>query len=1028
MFRSVDAAVLRAAVLPAGFVLPPWPDLTGEAAGQVEAWGDWLARVWACEPVAEAIEVASPVLARRVAEACDGRRLEARQMRRMVVSVARYLSRMTSRATPFGLFAGVAPARIGAGLDLRWGSGDRVVARVDAVWLAEMLTRLEQCTELLHRLPVVLNNLAFVRGGRLVVPCQQHADESGRGTPAEVSVRHTRAVETVIRAARSLILVAGLIDTLTKEFPDTAESVIAGLVGELVARRVLIGSLHASMGETDPLGHVLAQLTAAGAEAVPQVASVVRDLREIHGQFARHNRSCSSVERRGIRAAVTEQMAAVSSTVTQPVAVDLRMDCTVVLPESVAREVEAAAAVLARLTPYPSGSPAWRDYHARFLERYGTGALVPVADLVYADTGLGFPAGYRDSLLDLPVRAVTARDERLLALAQTCAIDGGEIVLHEEAVAELAGDGSKAAHPVPHTALCLQVHAETRGVLERGEFELAVVGVSRGAGTTTGRFLHLFDQPDRDRIARAYADLPTVDEGAMVGQVCCPPLYPRAANVARTPAVLPWSIPLAEYHSPGGQVLPLDDLAVGATGERLFLVSLSRRCPVEPAVLTALELRNHTQPIARFLAEIATAHAAACVPFWWGAAGRMPFLPRVRYRRTVLSPARWRLASSDFPDRRASWPEWTDSLRQWRRRFHVPDAVYLGDGDERIRLDLTEVAHRALLRTDLDRAGHSTLCEAPQDAAFGWLGRAHEIVVPLASTSPPTQAHRFHRAGRRRVAGADDGHLPGCSQWLYAKVYGHPDRQDDILTEHLPNLMARWEDPPEWWFLRYHDPQPHLRLRFRLPDPGEFGMVAAKVGAWAADLRRHGIISRLQFDTYYPETGRYGTGPAMAAAESVFAADSAAALAQIAYSVATGGPHPHALAAASLVDMAAGFTGDLPTGTAWLIDTVTTRHPARPPARDVHRAAMLLADPRNDWAAVRALPGGLDIARTWASRRAALAAYRVHLHDSGDQDRVLGSLLHMHHIRAVGLDYDTEAAVLRLARAAALAWTVRTES
>jgi hypothetical protein len=53
--------------------------------------------------------------------------------------------------------------------------------------------------------------------------------------------------------------------------------------------------------------------------------------------------------------------------------VDLLVDADIVLPEEVAREAAAAAAALTRLTPYPRGLPAWEDYHAAFMERYGTG-------------------------------------------------------------------------------------------------------------------------------------------------------------------------------------------------------------------------------------------------------------------------------------------------------------------------------------------------------------------------------------------------------------------------------------------------------------------------------------------------------------------------------------------------------------------------------------------------------------------------------------------------------------------------------
>lgn len=70
-------------------------------------------------------------------------------------------------------------------------------------------------------------------------------------------------------------------------------------------------------------------------------------------------------------------------------------------------------------------------------------------------------------------------------------------------------------------------------------------------------------------------------------------------------------------------------------------------------------------------------------------------------------------------------------------------------------------------------------------------------------------------------------------------------------------------------------PRPHLRLRLHDPDHER---AAGYVAAWAKGLREQGLAGEIAFDTYRPETGRYGTGAAMAAADELFAADSAAAL------------------------------------------------------------------------------------------------------------------------------------------------------
>ncbi len=112
----------------------------------------------------------------------------------------------------------------------------------------------------------------------------------------------------------------------------------------------------------------------------------------------------------------------------------------------------------------------------------------------------------------------------------------------------------------------------------------------------------------------------------------------------------------------------------------------------------------------------------------------------------------------------------------------------------------------------------------------------------------------------------------------------------------------------------------------------------------------------------------------------------------------------------------------------WLIDHIG-KTPVPAPARDVRDHAIRLADPHDRWAALRAIPGGEDIATAWSRRRAALGAYRDTLVASGQTapEVVLPDLAHMHHVRMIGICPDTERACARLARAAALSWTARTQ-
>nr|WP_311132301.1 lantibiotic dehydratase [Nonomuraea gerenzanensis]SBO94266.1 Lanthionine biosynthesis protein LanB [Nonomuraea gerenzanensis] len=1011
-FEHADAAVIRASAFTSRPDLPPWPDLTGTSAGHIAGWLSWLRHVRTDPAFVEAIEVASPILADQIAGVCAGRIQQPHRIQSAVQSTLRYLLRATSRATPFGVFAGVAATRIGDTTNLQRGKQHRALARPDSAWVTALIRRVEAHPGVLPQLPATVNNLVFARGERLVLPCRLAPGQTGT---CDLTVRNTAPVQAVMKAARTPIRIGRLGAILIEAFPDHAPHDLDALLAALAEHGILLTSINPPMTVTDPLGHIITEL----ARLPDPPLHLIEELQAIQKDLTHHGRTGSAVERHALRVSATKRMATMCDDITAELAVDLRLDWTAALPRAVATEAEAAASALVQLTPHPQGNPAWQAWHTAFLERWGIDAVVPLTHAVDTDIGIGYPAGYRTSTTTPAAPSLTPRDRTLLRLAQRAALEGGDVVLDETTLNNLATDADRPPHPVPHTELRFALHAPTLTAIDRGEFTLAVLSAARQAGTTAGRFLHLLEPTDRDRLTGTLAALPTLHPGAMLAQVSCPPLSARAANLARSPAITT-VVPLGEHQPHSSQTLPLEDLAVSADAHRLFLLSLSRGQLVEPLMVNALDLRRATHPLARFLCEISTARAAACTPFSWGAATGLPFLPRVRYRRTILHPATWNIAATDLPGSRATWPQWEQAWRGHRDHHRIPDQVFLGEDDVRLQLDLTEPAHLSLLRTHLNRLQTATLTEAPSRDAYGWTGgHVHEIVLPL-TTAPAKRA--TPPITRRYRPVHHHGHPPGVSPWLYARLYAHPEAQTHILTDHLPNLLSAWRHGPEngAWFLRHHTPEPHLRLRLPLHNPNRYGKAAQQASAWAEPLRNQGLLRGIVFDTYYPEPGRYGSGPTLTAAEQVFAADSAAVLAQL--PLTDQAAPPAAVIAASLTNLTAAFTGSLPAGMDWLIHRIPrTATPAI--NRSLYDETMRLADPSGDWAAVQALPGGTQAVTAWRRRCHAVTRYRALLTTGHgpNADNVLASLLHLHHARMAGLDADSERLCLRLARAAALA-------
>ncbi|TDB88835.1 lantibiotic dehydratase [Actinomadura sp. KC216] len=1011
VYRWTGAALLRASTDPGGLDLPADldPDDPEFAAHAVA----WLSQVTHRPEVHAAVAAASPALIEAINALSSSEHPDPRQARRMVIALASYLLRWCRRPTPFGLFAGVAVARFGRSPAVSWRHDHQAVVRADASWIGDVLAALHKDPELLARLPVIANNAGYVRGGRLVVPGPAPDGAVQDLAPVEVSVRHSRPVRAAVEAARRPVAFGELTARLADEFPAASGERIKAMLIGLLDQNVLISSLRAPMTCTDALGHACNELRAAGADDVSATSGLVDTLSRTHRAI-----SVNSPAIEPPWASVTAEMKTVSQVASMPLAIDTVLDCEVQLPEQVAREARDAVDVLYRLSPYPFGYPAWRDYHTRFLARYGTGAVVPVLDLV-ADSGLGLPAEYLGSPWGRAVRAVTEREERILSLIQKATMGGeDEIVLTDQVIEQLSS-GQPAGVSLPsRVEIAVEVGAASLEALRRGRFLLRVTGTPRPGSSMIGRHAHLLPRDSRDLLALSFA---AAGPDRVAAQLTFPPRKRRNENITRTQQLLPTVIALGEHRACGNDQISVTDLAVTADKDRFHLVRISTGQIVEPRVAHALEAGIHTPPLARFLAEISTSRCAVYKAFHFGVAAQMPFLPRVRFRRTILAPARWLLSADDLPGPNVPTAEWNKCLDAWRERWRVPEHVAMIDHDRRQPVDLSHQLHLLLLRTRLHNAGRLELRETSAPDELAWLGRAHEIVIPFTRATEPVRP-----PSHRHSSPPENEALPGRSAVLYVQIHGHPARFDELLTEHTGNLISAFgQDPPPWWFRRHREMRrpevdPYLALYLPLSTPTAYGTAAEKVSDWAADLRRERLISHITLATYQPQTGRYGHGAAMDAALQVFAADSRAAITQI-ITATKASIRPQALAAASMVDLAISFTGVPGEGLRWLVGELPQQHGRLDP--ELRDLALTLADPDRQWPNLQALPGGSELTAGWGRRGAVLASYRKQLDDQRDALRVLHSLLHLHHNRAVGVDTDQERITNRLVRTCALRHT-----
>ncbi|WAS96587.1 thiopeptide-type bacteriocin biosynthesis protein [Nannocystis punicea] len=953
--------------------------------------------------VRDALAIASPKL--HAALASDV--LAPRKGRAARQKLLAYLIRMSTRPTPYGLFSGVALARWGERTDLALGDSPPILrTRPDMEWLYGVVDRLERRREVLAYLRVTANPLAWFAGERVFL-C-----DGGSLAPdtRRISIRASGPVRLALRLSRAPVPYCELVEQIQRAH-DAPRERIEQFLDELLAQKFLLTDLRPPCSG-DPAAHVVRRLA-----AIPTARAEERAIGSLLADTAAWDRHAGAASGDALRR--LDRRAAALFVAEHAFQVDLALPLAGrSISRRVGEEVVRAAEILLRLTPQPHGPAYLQDYRRKFEQRYGEHREVPLLELLDPDLGLGPPPPAEPPRFE-------KRQERLLAVALTALRERRRAVeLDEASLTELATWTPRAGELPTSLDLFVSVAARSPAALDAGEFQVIVapsVGVA-GAGRTLGRFADLLGPAGLAAIGEVYHAEDAVDPRVRA-EVYYQPAKARFANVAVRPALRGHEIRfdgVAPGRAESVAIAP-DELLVGVRDGRFYV-----RWPAIGGDIAgcAGHLLNQLQgpTVARFLCEVSNDGRACMSAFDWGPARSFPFLPRVQSGRLVLRPAEWRVGAILDERWRGSSAEALGVLREhWQLPRHVLDAT----GDNRLLVDLDDPAQAALLAGSLSEPGRRerlVLQEVLPDLDQIWLpgpsGRyASEFVASLVAKDPVGKA-RAQAIPAADAGGQQARVRPPGSDWLFAKLYGPACFQNDILTGHLAEFAEDLVNrglAARWFFIRYADPEPHLRVRFHGTTDGLYPAVCR----WAASLVERGLCARLSFDTYDREVERYGGPAGVSLAEDIFAADSRTVVGLLALERARQLPVDlEKLALLTVDDLLAALGLDEPARLTWCRRAL----PFRDVGRDEYRRCQSQLRPLLD-RTMFAVSGGdaspaLEVLRERSVALVPTARSLRSMVERGQlgrsRDDVLGCVVHMHLNRLLGPDVRQEQRILAL--------------
>ena len=302
-----------------------------------------------------------------------------RQARRVRGKLLRYLIRMSTRPTPYGLFAGVGLVGWGAETDVTLAAEPpRTRTRADMEWLLDLVTSLERDPKVRLGLRLVANSAVTLRGGRAFA-----RSDSG----PVVSVRATGAVRRALELARVPISQTVLVEALSSA-PGATPEKVQRLIDELWRRGLLLSDLRPPLTGPDPASHVRERLA-----GIPAAEAVANGLAELRDALAAWD-GLPFEEREGAWSSLLNRVRSLHPTEASANLLQTDMALPLVgahVHAAVGEEATRAADLLLRLSPFPDGPPHLDAYRQAFAARYGPDREVPLLELIDPDFGLGPP-------------------------------------------------------------------------------------------------------------------------------------------------------------------------------------------------------------------------------------------------------------------------------------------------------------------------------------------------------------------------------------------------------------------------------------------------------------------------------------------------------------------------------------------------------------------------------------------------------------------------------------------------------------
>lgn len=819
-------------------------------------------------------------------------------------SLIRYFIRLSTRPTPFGLFSGISVGRFGESSNIIVSNLAKHIkrARPDMEWIYGVIKKVESEPNIMKNLRVRFNDFTYAYGNRLEKPDKtflQHA-KSNNEVQEITSIRYTDQVKNIEKKSILFCVYSSITSALMSENPNITRERIDAFLLQLLKNEYLLSELRPPLTNIDVLDYII--------DIFNKIKDVVEAEKYI-SKLVKVKKSISKFNSDDISEGIDTyneiiQLMSEFFDCKNYLQVDMKIHTERnILDLNLKKELERFVVAMCKIAPYSKISDEMAHYKDLFLEKYGYDSEIPILELLDIDIGLGSPSHYGSNTIKrrTPKRTKIGNEERLDSLLNEKIITSlkegkNAIEITDDDINFICGSEQidiKHILDCPQSfELYLYAHTGLLGTDKEADyyFTVAPAVASSGIGKTFGRFRDLLTEEEASLLKYDFKKHKEFLSDFIIAEITEIPSKGRLSNVTINESDYDYQIVLSTNPNSDKHILYVQDLYIGIdrTSNWFYIRSKSLNKKVI-ITMTSMLNTSFSSSVLRFLHEVSFTHKVTPLSgIMLLLNSQFIYTPRITYGKIIIKPESWVVSKRILGFEKGNKSDFNDKIISYKERYNIPKYVFLNEIDNRLLLDLDNPSHREVVYNTLKTNDSKTVtlteigCRFDDYVAVNECDEHYvtEIVVPFM-LDKDIYIQNIDRKKDAILSLSDISQnamlldrkdltlLPGKDNWIYFKLYGCSKRKNELIVLIYEKLESLSSILQKYFFIRYADPEPHIRLRLRFNED-VFPELLTNITFWFESLRLDGLISKITIDSYQREVERYGGPELIGIAEDYF--------------------------------------------------------------------------------------------------------------------------------------------------------------